>query len=118
MRNILDSICTGESSSFARQAHSIRRRLLSAVPLTGGIVLCLCLLLSRSPLRAQGTLPQGPEYRYGVKVEMVNLFATVQDAAGKLVTNLRRDDFIVYDNGLPQLISRRSSSGFPLSARR
>ena len=96
MRNISDSIYTAESSSSVlgtRQAHFIRRRLRRTVRLAGSIVLCLCSLLSRAPLRAQGTLPQGPEYRYGVRVEMVNLFATVQNAAGKLVTNLRRDDF-------------------------
>src|SRR5437867_2586904 len=118
MRNISDSIYTAESSSSVlgtRQAHFIRRHLRRTVPVAASIVLCLCSLLSRAPLRAQGTLPQGPEYRYGVKVEMVNLFATVQDAAGKLVTNLRRDDFIVYDNGLPQFISRFSREYIPVS---
>ena len=55
------------------------------------------------------------DYRIGVKVELVSLFATVQDRSGKLVTGLNRDDFVIYDNGVPQMISQFSREYIPLS---
>jgi Ca-activated chloride channel homolog len=55
------------------------------------------------------------DYRIGVKVELVSLFATVQDQSGKLVTGLNRDDFVIYDNGVPQMISQFSREYIPLS---
>src|SRR5437867_2152239 len=75
----------------------------------------LILLLFCADMRAHGSPQLGPDYRYGVKVEMVNLFATVQDSAGKLITNLGRNDFIVYDNGVPQSISQFSTEYIPVS---
>src|SRR5947209_4240563 len=58
---------------------------------------------------------QLPEYRYGIKVELVSLFATVQDRSGKLVRGLGRDDFVIYDDGVPQKISQFSAEYIPLS---
>lgn len=46
---------------------------------------------------------------------MVNVFATVQDRAGRLVTGLGPDDFVVYDDGVPQRISRFTRDYVPLS---
>jgi len=58
---------------------------------------------------------QTPQYRYDVKVEMVGLFATVLDRSGKLVTDLTRDDFVLYDEGRPQVITQFSREYIPLS---
>jgi len=74
-------------------------------------------------LQAGQTRPDGPEcglnqgasYRYQVRVDLVSLFATVHDSAGRLVTNLRREDFILYDNGERQSISQFSREYMPLS---
>lgn len=52
---------------------------------------------------------------YGVKVEMVDIFATVHDGRGRLVTSLRQDDFVIYDNGVAQNITRFSKEYMPLS---
>ncbi len=57
---------------------------------------------------------KGPVFH--VDVELVRLLATVKDAAGNPVGTLERDDFTVYDNGVPQeiaLFERRTSQ--PLS---
>ncbi len=48
-------------------------------------------------------------------MELVGLFATVHDSAGRLITGLARDDFIIYDNGTPQTISQFSRDYIPLS---
>jgi len=55
------------------------------------------------------------EYRYGVAVELVSVFATVSDRSGKLVTGLGSEDFVVYDNGVRQQISQFSRDYIPLS---
>jgi Ca-activated chloride channel family protein len=65
-----------------------------------------------SPTQTSGQLPI---FRYGVNVELVDLFASVRDTKGKLITKLRRDDFLVYDNGIPQSISEFSREYCPLS---
>jgi VWFA-related protein len=54
-------------------------------------------------------------FRYGVEVELVGLYATVQDRSGKLITGLDQKDFVIYDNGVPQPISQFSREYAPLS---
>jgi len=56
-----------------------------------------------------------PGYRFGVKVEMVSVFVTVEDRAGRLVTGLGPQDFTVYDDGVSQSISQFSREYVPLS---
>lgn len=64
---------------------------------------------------AQTSEHRSPAYRVDVKVELVDLFATVHDRSGKLVTGLRKDDFVIYDNGVPQTISAFSQEYISLS---
>ncbi len=59
--------------------------------------------------------PRAQELRFGVKVELVSLYATVHGRDGKLVTDLDQGDFIVYDNDVPQTISQFSREYMPLS---
>ena len=59
--------------------------------------------------------PQIQDYRVGVKVELVSLFATVHDRRGKVVTGLNQDYFIIYDNDARQPISQFSREYMPLS---
>lgn len=76
-----------------------------------------CLALAASLQAREGQRP-GEEpvaYRYGVEVEMVSLFATVQDRGGRLVTGLGQQDFLLYDNGVRQDISQFSREYVPLS---
>lgn len=58
---------------------------------------------------------QNQDYRIGVKVELVSLFATVHDAQGRIVTGLNQDDFSIYDNDIRQSISQFSREYMPLS---
>jgi Ca-activated chloride channel family protein len=81
--------------------------ILLSLPL---LVLFLC--LSGAIRHTSG---QAPVFSYGVEVEMVSIFATVHDPRGKLVTNLRQEDFVLYDNGAPQRISQFSREYIPLS---
>jgi len=94
---------------------------------------CLCRILHPSirlfailqcaalfPSAGLGQEPAPPpvpraQVRYEVKVELVSVFATVQDPDGNLATDLKKDDFIIYDNGIPQAISRFSKEYLPLS---
>ena len=46
---------------------------------------------------------------------MVDLYASVYNSEGKLVKGLSRDDFIVFDEGVPQAISQFSREYIPLS---
>jgi VWFA-related protein len=66
-------------------------------------------------LTAATGLAQTPVPGFRVEVEMVSVFATVQDRAGKLVTGLGSEDFILYDDGVAQKISQFSRDYVPLS---
>ena len=72
-------------------------RIKSAIPLVIGILVTL----SHGPLRGQQ--PQVPMFRSGT--ELVDLYVTVTDDAGRLVPNLLREDFAIFDDQKPQEIS-------------
>src|SRR6266446_9771770 len=56
----------------------------------------LCALLRPPPVAAQEA---PPVYKGGIDV--VNVTATVRDARGNLVSDLGRDDFVIYEDGKP-----------------
>lgn len=60
-------------------------------PLTGPVLLLLCAFTG---------LPQNKVFK--VDVQLVRLLATVKDTGGKLIGDLQKNDFTVYDNGVPQ----------------
>jgi len=74
----------------------------------------LALALGLSLSFASG-LSQTVNYRYGIKVEMVDLYASVYNRDGKLVKGLSREDFVIYDDGVPQAITQFSREYIPLS---
>jgi Ca-activated chloride channel family protein len=67
------------------------------------------------PAQDANAKAQDQDFRIGVKVELVSLFATVHDSRGKIVTGLSQDDFTVYDNDVRQPISQFSREYMPLS---
>ena len=80
--------------------------------LAGFVLLFSALSGLRGSLESFGqTLP----YQYDVQVELVGLFASVFDRSGKLVTDLNQNDFVLYENGAPQVISQFSREYIPLS---
>jgi Ca-activated chloride channel homolog len=73
-------------------------------------------MLRGAPDQAHGpTGQENRDFRIGVKVELVSLFATVHDRRGKIVTGLRQEDFSIYDDGVRQPISQFTSEYLPLS---
>jgi Ca-activated chloride channel homolog len=54
-------------------------------------------------------------FRFKSKAELVNVTATVTDEDGRFVPGLRKEDFIVYDNGERQEISQFSNERVPVS---
>lgn len=61
---------------------------------------------------SQGAAPQTPVFRS--TADIVPLFVTVVDKSGRLVTNLARDDFQVFDNGKPQPLTVFQNSPQPI----
>src|SRR5262245_19673143 len=60
------------------------------------LLLAIVLVLAPVVIIAQQTLK--------VDVDLVNVFVTVQGDSGEFVSNLRRDDFVLYDDDQPQKI--------------
>jgi VWFA-related protein len=56
-----------------------------------------------------------PGFKFRTGVDLVNVTATVTDAAGRFVSGLTKDDFRVYDEGQPQTITHFSSERVPVS---
>jgi hypothetical protein len=83
------------------------------------IFFCLTVISSTALPAGQaqsgGLAAQTRDFRVGIKVELVSLFATVHDRKGRLVTGLGQDDFVIFDNDAAQPISQFSREYMPLS---
>jgi VWFA-related protein len=73
------------------------------------IILAIVLVCGASVLGAG----QEPQYRTGTNT--VPIYATVLDRNGRLVTDLTRDDFEIFDNGRRQQISNFASGVQPIT---
>ncbi|HEX7359609.1 MAG TPA: VWA domain-containing protein [Bryobacteraceae bacterium] len=75
---------------------------------------CALLVLLASAAAAQSS--RKPPPTFSVKSTLVRLLVSVRDHNGGIITNLNRDDFSVFDNGVPQTLSvfERNTS-LPLS---
>ena len=58
---------------------------------------------------------QDSRFRFKTGVDLVNVSATVTDANGRFVRSLTRDDFVVYEDGVPQPVSYFSNERVPVS---
>jgi VWFA-related protein len=67
------------------------------------------------PLAAQQQNGDQPSFRFRSGVELINVTATVTDASGRFVPGLRKEDFVVYDNGERQTVSHFSADRAPVS---
>ncbi len=59
--------------------------------------------------------PVQPGGRFRSGVDLVNVTATVSDASGRFVPDLRQDDFVVYEDGRPQAVTYFSAERVPVS---
>jgi Ca-activated chloride channel family protein len=57
----------------------------------------------------------GPLATFSSQAQLVEVYATVTDDRGELVTGLRRNDFQVYENNQPQDVSQFAFGEFPLT---
>jgi Ca-activated chloride channel family protein len=75
--------------------------------------------LAAATLTAQQQSPppkdDAESFRFRSSVELINVTATVTDASGRFVSNLRREDFRVFEDGEQQPITHFSSDRVPVS---
>ena len=57
----------------------------------------------------------GAEQVFRASVDLVQVTATVRDSTGRLVGDLRREDFEVFEDGKPQVVSQFQSGRVPVS---
>jgi VWFA-related protein len=59
--------------------------------------------------------PTGQGFSFKTGVDLVNVSVTVTDANGRFVSGLKKDDFIVYEDGKPQEVAQFDSERVPVS---
>jgi Ca-activated chloride channel homolog len=64
---------------------------------------------------AVGAQQEGSLAKFSSRVQLVEVYATVTDERGELVTGLRQNDFQVYENNQRQDISTFAAGEFPLT---
>ena len=69
-------------------------------------------LTAQKPPAAPPLQPGAP-FKSGV--DLINVTATVSDASGRFVPDLRQDDFVVYEDGRPQDVTYFSAERVPVS---
>lgn len=75
---------------------------------------CLVTSLSATLLLAQEK-PAGQAFQFRSNTDLINVTVTVTDANGRFVPNLTRDDFVVYEDGRPQVVQQFDSDRVPVS---
>ena len=97
---------------------SIRNKFRGLAPLCVALTFCTC-LLAQAPQPANPQTPpaekKGREYTINVDVNLVVLHATVVDKKGRMVNDLRSQDFQVYEDGTPQKLSVFSHADVPVT---
>jgi Ca-activated chloride channel family protein len=73
--------------------------------------------LAMSPLGAREAQmrPEGQGFAFRTAVELINVTVTVTDQTGRFVPDLRREDFVLYEDGKPQVISQFDAERVPVS---
>jgi Ca-activated chloride channel family protein len=61
------------------------------------------------------TAPGAPPLRFSSNVDVVNLTVTASDAASHIVGDLSQNDFVVYEDGVPQQLTVFAHETVPLS---
>jgi VWFA-related protein len=70
--------------------------------------------LSATVLLAQDK-PAGQGFQFRSNTDLINVTVTVTDANGRFVPNLTKDDFVVYEDGRPQVVQQFDSDRVPVS---
>jgi Ca-activated chloride channel family protein len=78
------------------------------------VAVAAVLIASLTAVRAQER-PTGQGFSFKTGVELINVNVSVADATNRFVSGLRKEDFIVYEDGKPQAISQFESERVPVS---
>jgi VWFA-related protein len=82
----------------------------------GAVVIAIAAAaVALSAQAAQTPAPGGQGFSFRSGVELIAVTATVTDANGRFVPNLRADDFIVTEDGKPQQVQQFDSERVPVS---
>jgi Ca-activated chloride channel family protein len=95
-------VCLGCGRRFAYDWKKMRAGK-RPIPLTNAAVAIATLLLTGAGVAAQPQTPQ--PYQLSVNVDLVLLNAAVRDRHGAFVSDLREQDFEVYEDGVRQTLS-------------
>ena len=92
------------------------RRLIvaAALAMSGSVAATPSTLLGASA-HQQETAQEGPLATFSSQAQLVEVYATVTDDKGELVTGLRRNDFEVYENNQRQDVQQFAFGEFPLT---
>jgi Ca-activated chloride channel homolog len=71
--------------------------------------------LAAAAAASLGAQQEGPVARFSSGVQLVEVYATVTDTKGELLTGLRREDFEVYENNQLHTVSTFAAGEFPLT---
>ena len=88
----------------------MRRLIVAAVLALSG-----SMLAGSSPLLGAGQEQEGPLATFSSQTQLVEVYATVTDDRGELVTGLRKNDFQVYENNRVQDVEQFAFGEFPLT---
>jgi Ca-activated chloride channel homolog len=91
-------------SGFGLHSHDVVRAALLAAGF---------LAVTNTPAAQQQDTGSGLRFRSAV--ELINVTATVTDQSGRFVSGLRREDFLLYEDGVQQPITHFSDDRVPVS---
>lgn len=77
------------------------------------VLLAALLAAAPAPSAAQDT--GRPAFRFRTGVDLINVSVTVTDRRGRFVSGLDKDDFLVYEDGVPQTLTHFSRERVPVS---
>jgi len=92
---------------------ALTRRPLWRDPILRSLVPVVAVVVATSAVVGTQSATQRPKFKTGV--EIVTITATVTDADGRLVPDLTKDDFEVFEDGLPQTITQFTGERVPVS---
>ena len=72
------------------------------------------IVLAQSPARPQAP-QQGDGFKFRAGVDLINVTATVTDVTGRFVSGLHKEDFIVYEDDVPQQVTHFNAERVPVS---
>jgi Ca-activated chloride channel family protein len=89
-------------------------RLRFCVAISASVLAALA-VVSAQERPQQRPSDDGQTFKFKSGVELINVTATVTDANGRFVPNLRQEDFLIYEDNEPQQVTHFSAERVPVS---